>query len=51
MASMRAETTTRLRSLLSKWDTTANEPAATGQEIQSATAAEIFGILDRELGR
>jgi len=43
--------TTRLRSLLSKWDTTRNEPAATGQEIQSATAAEIFGILDQELGQ
>jgi len=44
---------TRLRNLLSKWGngTTARDQVAAVEEIQSATAAEIFGILDQELGR
>ena len=49
----RSTITTRLRNLLSKWDkaTTTRDHATTRQEIQSATAAEIFGILDQEFGR
>ena len=49
----RSTITTRLRNVLSKWGngTTARDRATTREEIQSATAAEIFGILDQELSR
>ena len=44
--------TTRLRDLLSKWNEThsATDSTAEDREIQSATADEIFDLLDDELG-
>ncbi|MFI0817943.1 type I polyketide synthase [Streptomyces sp. NPDC021098] len=44
--------TTRLRDLLSKWNEThsATDSTAQDREIQSATADEIFDLLDDELG-
>ncbi len=44
--------TTRLRDLLSKWNETqsATDSTADDREIQSATADEIFDLLDDELG-
>ncbi|WP_232246481.1 type I polyketide synthase [Kitasatospora mediocidica] len=44
--------TSRLRDLLSKWNETqsATDGAADDREIQSATADEIFDLLDDELG-
>ncbi|MFG2994798.1 type I polyketide synthase [Streptomyces sp. NPDC048257] len=48
----RAGITARLRDLLAKWNEThsAQDSAAEEREIQSATADEIFDLLDEELG-
>ncbi|MEU9015396.1 type I polyketide synthase [Streptomyces sp. NPDC048479] len=48
----RAGITARLRDLLAKWNEThsAQDSAADEREIQSATADEIFDLLDDELG-
>ncbi|MGP9017964.1 type I polyketide synthase [Streptomyces sp. BR1] len=48
----RAGITARLRDLLAKWNEThsAQDSAAQEREIQSATADEIFDLLDDELG-
>ncbi|MFF8960992.1 type I polyketide synthase [Streptomyces sp. NPDC014894] len=48
----RAGITARLRDLLAKWNEThsAQDSAAGEREIQSATADEIFDLLDEELG-
>ncbi|MGC9501890.1 SDR family NAD(P)-dependent oxidoreductase, partial [Streptomyces sp. WG7] len=48
----RAGITSRLRDLLAKWNGThsAQDSAAEERQIQSATAEEIFGLLDDELG-
>jgi acyl carrier protein len=42
--------TARLRDLLSKWNETQSATDSTADEIQSATADEIFDLLDDELG-